>query len=302
MKKVFVIILNWNGREMTPDCLRFLVKLNTKNIELNIVVVDNASTDGSIKALKKFSPFVKLLCNQSNLGFAGGNNVGIKYALKNGADFILILNNDTIINKNLLVQLVEVAEKRKDAGILSPKVYFAPGFEFHKDRYRKDDLGKVIWYAGGNLDWDNIYGENRGVDEVDKGQYDQICEIDFATGACCLFRREALLEVGLFNEKYFMYLEDAELSQRIKRKGWKVLYAPPAYLWHKVAQSSAVGSELNDYFITRNRLLFGMSYASLRTKFALIRESLRLLRLGRKWQKIGVKDFYLRKFGKGSWK
>jgi hypothetical protein len=115
-------------------------------------------------------------------------------------------------------------------------------------------------------------------------------------------RSEALKNAGLFEEKYFMYLEDADLSQRLKRKGWEVLYTPKAEIWHKVAQSSGIGSDLNDYFITRNRLLFGMRYAALRTKFALIRESIRLLLTGRKWQKTGIRDFYLGRFGRGSWK
>jgi GT2 family glycosyltransferase len=117
-----------------------------------------------------------------------------------------------------------------------------------------------------------------------------------------LLRSEALKDIGLFDEKYFMYLEDADLSQRLKKKGWEVLYAPKTEIWHKVAQSSGIGSDLNDYFITRNRLLFGMRYAKCRTKLALVKESFKLLLTGRGWQKIGVRDFYLGRFRKGSWK
>ncbi len=116
------------------------------------------------------------------------------------------------------------------------------------------------------------------------------------------FKADVLRKVGLFDNRYFAYLEDVDLSQRIKRTGWKALYVPPAHLWHKVAQSSRVGSDMNDYFIHRNRLLFGMRYAAIRTKVALFRESLRFLLNGRKWQKRGVLDFYLRRLGKGSWK
>ena len=114
--------------------------------------------------------------------------------------------------------------------------------------------------------------------------------------------RRALEKVGLLDEKYFMYLEDLDYSERIKKAGFKIIYEPKAIVWHKNAQSSGVGSDLNDYFFTRNRLLFGMTYAPIRTKFALIRESGRLAVKGRKWQKRGVVDFYLRNFEKGSWK
>jgi hypothetical protein len=136
---------------------------------------------------------------------------------------------------------------------------------------------------------------------VDKGQYDRQEETDIANGACVLIRRQVVEKVGYLREKYFLYWEDAEYSERARRAGWKVVYTPKTCLWHKVAQSSGIGSDLNDYFLTRNRLDFGLWYASMRTKFALFRESIKLLLKGRKWQKIGIRDFYLGKWGKGSW-
>lgn len=307
MKKIFIVVLNWNGKQDTLECLKSINELQVTSYELRVVVVDNGSTDGSVEAIGKSITSTtgitgELIRNKENLGFAGGNNVGIKYALENSADFILVLNNDTLIDKRLLLHLIKAAEKYKNAGIFSPKIYFAPGFEFHKKRYSEKDFGKVIWYAGGIIDWDNVLGSNRGVDKVDRGEYDKVEEIDFATGAAMFIRREVLQEVGLFDEKYFMYLEDADLSQRTKRHGWKVLFVPDAKLWHKVAQSSRIGSDLNDYYITRNRLLFGVRYAPLRTRFALFRESIKLLVLGRKWQKKGVLDFYLGRFRKGSFR
>ena len=114
--------------------------------------------------------------------------------------------------------------------------------------------------------------------------------------------RNALEKVGLFDEKYFMYFEDTDLSMRLKRVGFRVFYVPRAVLWHKVAQSSAIGSSLNDYFITRNRMLFGMKYAPLRARFALLREALKFLLYGRNWQRIGVIDYITGNLWKGSWK
>ncbi|MCH7730110.1 glycosyltransferase family 2 protein [Patescibacteria group bacterium] len=305
--KISVIILNWDGKEDTKECLESVEKSRITDYKLQSIVVDNGSTDGSQKAVKNFYKKARkditweLIENRENLGFAEGNNVGMRYALKSGADFIMLLNNDTIIDKNLFVDLINAAKNYPKAGIISPKIYFAKGFEYHKKRYKKNELGRVIWYAGGDVDWNNIYGSNHGVDEVDKGQFDKVADTDFATGCCMFFRSKVLKDLGLFDKKYFAYLEDSDLSQRAKKAGWRVLYTPKPHLWHKVGQALGVGSEKNDYYITRNRLLFGLRHARLRTKVALIKESIKLLLKGRKWQRIAIRDFYLGRFGKGSW-
>lgn len=305
--KVYIIILNWNRSKLTGDCLKSIQKLHKSNMILKTIVVDNNSTKEQEKELRsliekntKFS--IKLMINDKNLGFAGGNNTGIKYALKNNADYVLILNNDTELDKDLLQNLIKAAKQNKNSAVFSPKIYFAPGFEFHKKRYKKRDLGKVLWAAGGEIDWKNVYATNRGVDQVDEGQFNESIEVDFASGACMFVNTKILKKVGVFDESYFMYLEDTDLCQRIKQSGKSILYVHDAEVWHKVAQSSKIGSDLNDYFITRNRLQFGMMYAPIRAKIPLLRESLRLWKKGRKWQKIGVKDFYTRNLGLGSWK
>jgi GT2 family glycosyltransferase len=308
MIKVSAIILNWNRANDTLECLDSLQKLIINNFKLKIIVVDNGSTDNSAKKIKKyFTDHQKtnteylLIENENNLGFAAGNNIGINHALKENSNYVMLLNNDTIVDKNLVNTMLKYMQENPRTGLVSPKIYFAKGFEFHK-KYKKSDLGKIIWYAGGRIDWNNIYGSNVGVDEIDKNQYSAATKTDFATGACVFCRAETLKKIGLFNEKYFAYFEDADLSIRASQAGWNVVYYPDTHLWHKVSQSSGIGSELNDYFITRNRLLFGINYASLRTKLALYKESIRLLIKGRKWQKQGVKDYYLGRFGKGSWR
>lgn len=302
MIQVSIVVLNWNGKEDTGACLRSLKKLRVKNYKPQVIVVDNASKDDSVQVLKKNFRDIVVLENKENKGFTGGNNVGIKYALKTGADFMLILNNDTIVDRDLVSGLLEVAGRYLDVGIFSPKIYFAPGFEFHKERYSPGIRGKILWYAGGKMDWDNVLGENRGVDEVDRGQYEKVEETDFATGACMFIKSEVLKKIGLFDERYFMYLEDVDLCRRAREADFGVMYAPKGYLWHKVARSSGIGSDLNDYFLTRNRLLFGVKYAPLRAKFALLREAFKFLFLGRKWQRLGVIDFFLGRYGRGSFK
>lgn len=305
MKHVSVVILNWNGWVDTIECLKTLEKVVLSHISLQILIVDNASTNDSIKEIDSYirnKPQISLIKNNTNLGFAGGNNVGIKKALELKADYIMVLNNDTLVDKNLIKALVDFMEDHPEAGAVSPKMYFAEGFEFHKTRYSKNELGKVIWYAGGDIDWNNVYGVNHGVDEVDTGQFNEPRETTFASGACLFLRSSVVRAVGMFDERYFLYLEDTDLCMRIRRAGFSIYFVPDGFLWHKVSQSSSIGSNLNDYFITRNRLLFGVTYATLRANIALFRESIRFLMSGRMWQKKGARDYYFRKFGNGSWK
>lgn len=301
MQKVFISILNFNGRDNTIDCLKSLEKSSKSGFDLKVVVVDNASVEKL-----EIPPFpnlnIHLIKNKENLGFSGGHNVGIDYSLKNGADFVVILNNDTVVDQNLILELLNIAVSNPDVGIIAPKIYFAKAFEFHKNRYKKEDLGKVLWFAGGKMDWRNVIASHRGVDEVDKGQYDRTQTTDFASGCCMLIKKEVFDKVGMFDERYFLYYEDNDLSQRAKKTGFSIVYNPKAVLWHKNAGSAGgSGSTLQDYYITRNRMLFGMKFVNLRAKFSLIRESINLFFNGRKWQKKGIIDFYLLRFGKGSY-
>ena len=298
MSNVAIIILHFNGEKDTIECLKSIEQLSTNRYQLSVIVVDN----GSKEKFKVQSSKFKVIRNEENLGFAGGNNVGIRYALDNKADYILTLNNDTLVDKNLINQLLEVAESESKIGIVAPKIYFAKGFEFHKDRYKELEKGKVLWYAGGIMDWNNVLGVHRGVDEVDVGQYESAYETDFASGCSMFVKREVVKQIGYLDDNYFLYYEEADFCERAKKRGYRIFYAPKAIVWHKNARSvGGVGSELQDYYTTRNRLLFGVKYAPYRAKIALIRESFGLLKSGRKWQKRGVMDFYLGRFGKGSY-
>lgn len=319
MKKISLIILNWNGWKMTLDCLESLRDIKCGDFEVEIVVVDNGSTDNSVESIKNqislasqseagraktkiINEKLKIIENEKNLGFAEGNNVGIKYALENRADYVCLLNNDTRVDKNFLRELFKSAESDEKIGLVGGKIYFEKGYEFHKNRYLEKDLGKVIWYAGGLIDWNNVYASHRGVDEVDRGQYDSETETAYINGCLMLVKKEVFNKVGLFDKKYFLYFEDADFSVRAKKAGFTLYFNPRAKIWHLISGSSAIGSDLNDYFITRNRMLFGMKYAPVKSKLSLIKESIGLMMNGRRWQKTGIKDFYLNKFGEGSWK
>lgn len=290
--KVVTVVLSFNSRKYIEDCLRSL-----KGNE--VVVVDAGSTDGSSEFIAEKFPELKLIVVKENLGYAGGNNLGIKYALESGADLIWVVNPDIVVAPDALSEAMKAMTD--NVSVVASKVYFAAGFEFHKEKYKKNDLGKVIWYAGADNDWDNVYAKHWGINEVDKGQFNKKKEIGYATGSSMLLRSEVLKKTGLIDEKYFMYYEENDLCQRIKKAGYKLIYAPQSIVRHKVGQAAGIGSGLADYYIARNRMLFGMRWAPWRSKFALIRESIKLLFTGRPWQKIGIRDFYLGKFGKGSY-
>ena len=302
MKKIFISILNFNSRKETIDCLNSIKKIKIKDFVVSVILIDNASKEKLNLKEDFIDPIeLKIVETKENLGFAGGHNVGLRYAFGNGADYVLILNNDAVLDENALLEMFLAAEETSKVGIIVPKIYFAKGHEYHKEKYKKEDLGRVFWYAGGEVDWKNVVGFHRGVDEIDEGQYDKREETNYATGCCMLVSRKVLEEVGLFDENYYLYYEDGDLSQRVKRNGYKIIYEPKAVVYHENAGSSGgSGSSLQDYYISRNRMLFGLKYAPIRAKVALVRESLRLLRNGREWQKKGIQDFYNRKFKKGS--
>lgn len=290
--KVAIVTVNYNGKKDTLELLESCKKLTIDNVQLKMIVVDNGSTDGLVGELIQHSPDVTVLQNGENLGFAGGYNRGMKYAQIWGADYTLIINNDCLIkDHNLLDGLIKTAESDEKIGLVSPKIYFAPGFEFYKDRYRTSDKGHVIWYAGGHFDWNHIQAVHKGIDQVDQGQYDKVEEVDFISGACMLIKSQVAEAVGLFDEKLFAYFEDVDFLKRVKEARFKFFYNGKVAIYHKVSQTAGIGSPITDYYHTRNRLTLGFRYGSTRVKFALLRQAFKFLLLGRNAQQKGVWDF-----------
>lgn len=297
MKTVAIIIVNWNGWQDTVACLASLEKMDRKGLGINIIVVDNGSTDDSVSMISKSLPHGTILTLQKNLGFTGGNNTGMKFAILGGADYVWLLNNDTLVDRGAL-SLIDAFDDA-NIGIAGSKIYFAPGHEYHHDRYLAKERGKVFWYAGGKVDWSNMLASHRGVDEVDRGQYDKILDTPFVTGCSMMISKAVIEKVGFLDEKYYLYLEDLDFCLRAKRVGFRLLYYPKSVVWHLNAGSSGgAGGTLHDYYITRNRLLLGFRYASLRTKLALVRESMRLLREENSVKKQAIIDAFLSKWGK----
>ncbi len=297
MTHVAAVVVNWNGKDDTVVCLTSLKKIRKPGVKFTAIVVDNGSTNDSVSIIKNAHPWVTLVTTGKNLGFTGGNNVGIKKAMAVGADYVWLLNNDTIVDPGVLSFLS--AFEDKTVGIVGSKIYFAPGHEYHKDKYKPDEKGKVFWYAGGLVDWKNMYASHRGVDEVDHGQYDEVVDSPFVTGCSLIVRREVVEKIGVLDDKYFLYTEDLDFCLRAKRAGWRLLYYPESVVWHVNAGSTGgAGNPLHDYYLTRNRLLVGMRYAPLRTKVALLREAVGFLSSPSAVKRQAVRDFLLGKLGK----
>ena len=280
MKKVGVVILNYKLKEQALKAIQSVKNSSYKNLQ--IIVVDNNSQDGIEEEIKKQKD-VEFIQAGNNLGYSGGNNLGIKKALDLGCELVFILNPDTTLEKDSIEKLA-LGLERNEAGIVCPKIYFADT--------------KNIWFAGGKLDLLNVLGSHRGVNEKDEGQFDEEVETEFASGAAILIKKEVLEKVGLLDDRYFLYYEDSDICFRAKKAGFKIMYIPKAKVFHKNAQATGLGSSLQDYFITRNRMLFASKFLPSRTQFALFREALRNLR--NPIRRMAFFDFLMGKFGKGS--
>jgi len=239
--RVAVIVLNWNGRDDTLACLESLRQLDYPNYE--VIVVDNGSTDGSVKAVRASFPGMTILETGANLGFAEGNNVGLRHALTHGADYVLLLNNDTEVAADFISLLVDAVEVTPRAGVAGPTIYYF-------------DRPATIWSAGGAIDWQRGDTQMIGLDEVDEGQYDAIREVDFVTGCALLTRREVIEEAGMLDPRFFMYYEEAEWCVRAARAGYKILHVPQTHVWHKITPAQQATSPRIHYYMTRNRMLF----------------------------------------------
>jgi len=256
-----------------------LQDIKAKNFNYSVIIVDNASQKPLKLSKSLQASNIEVIRSESNLGFSGGNNLGITYAAEHyNPDYICLLNNDTTVEPNFLEYLHDCIKDKNPGGMVSPKIYFAKGFEYHQEAYPKNELGNIIWYGGGSIDWPNLIAFHRGVDEIDRGQLDIEGSTDFCTGCCILISREVLETVGMLDDNLFLYYEDVDLSLRAKREGFQVLYCPDAVIWHHNAGSSGgVGSPLHTYYQTRNRVFMGLKYGSPRIKITGISYALRTL-------------------------
>jgi hypothetical protein len=246
--KAIIVILNWNGKKDTLECLGSLKKINYPNYQ--IILVDNGSKDDSVKEIKKNFPNVKIIQNKQNLGFAEGSNVGIKYALKNKADYVLLLNNDTVVDKRFLSEMMKAAESNEKIGIVCPKVYF----------YSKP---RILQYAGLKFNFNKGKSNLIGYNEKDFRQFDKIQEADFCGGTCMLVKKGVFEKIGFFDKTYFAYFEDNNFGFRARKAGYKIIFCNKAKIWHKISASTGGQSNpFKEHYMNRNRIIFMKKYST----------------------------------------
>jgi GT2 family glycosyltransferase len=232
--KVVVVIPNWNGEDFIKESL---LSLEKQSFPHDVIVVDNGSSDNSVSIIEKAFPKVKLLKFKDNAGFAGGVNRGIKPALKEGHDYIVLFNNDAVADKRWLEHLVSAAKLHNESGIITGKF-------MRMDKKHIDSTGDQYSI------WGMPFPSNRNIldnDDVSEGKH-----VFSATGGASLYRTSMLKEIGLFDEKFFAYYEDVDISFRAQLAGWKVWYEPKALAYHHVSGTSSKLGDFSRYHATKN--------------------------------------------------
>jgi len=262
--RIAVVVLTWNGRENTMACLASLER--TEGCSLDVIVTDNGSTDGTVPAVRAAHPAVTVIENGRNLGFAGGNNVGIELALQRGAEAVLVLNNDTTVEPQTIATLHRALTAADDVGACSPVLTYAS----QRDR---------LWFAGSRYDPARGHSGRASAYEQGAPLPAAAVPIDRAVGAAMLVRRACIAEVGAFAEEFFFLYEDVDWSLRMRSAGWRILLVPDARVAHRVSASQG-GEPMTPttaYYGTRNDLELGRRHASLTGARAAARQALCLL-------------------------
>lgn len=202
--KVFIIILNYNGRSTIKECLVGVFQSDYPNLE--VIVVDNNSQDGSFELAKNYFPKARFIKNEKNVGFAAGNNIGIRFALEKMADYIFLLNNDAVVFKNTLSELIKIARKRESEkmGIFSPVIF--------------KGNSKNIWFAGGKIDWLRMRAVHKNKPQATSYK---LQATSYVSGCAMLIKKEVFKKIGLLDENFFLYYEDADFCWRARKEGFK---------------------------------------------------------------------------------
>ena len=248
--KVFVLVLSYNGVKWLTDCLPSVLAMDYPNFET--VVIDNGSTDNTQTFLRENFPQVQVVTLQPNRGYAGGFDAGLEYAAQRGADYFLVMNNDTEIHPQALTALVETAQAHGQAGFVTGKVYFF-------------DRRDVIQSVGKNEDPITWIGRHIGYEEKDAGQYDEVTERLFVDDIYTLVNRKMYDELGGYDVQFYLHCEEFDWQLRAKKAGWKIFYTPHAKLWHRGSVTTGgMGSAINNFFLERSRIIAIAKHGTLR--------------------------------------
>jgi GT2 family glycosyltransferase len=286
---VSVVVLNSNRAD---DCLSCLASLrNASQVGIRIMVLDYGSSAQSLAAIRSALPGGQLVQLQENRGYAGNNNVGLRLALDQGAAWILLLNEDTTVAADCLGHLVRTGESDRTIGMVGPMVYHA-------------DEPNIIQSAGGRLDSTSWCTTLVGGNEVDRGQFGVARDVDWISGCAMLVQRAMVEQVGMLDERFFLYWEEVDWCVRARRQGWRIVHVPAAKIWHKGVQRVYRPHPSVIYYSTRNRLMFLAKHGAPRSAWvACWSETLRTLTswtIRPKWRSMrehrdamwqGVRDF-----------
>ena len=243
--KVSIIILNWNGKKDTIECIESLKKITYPKYE--IILVDNGSTDGSVKCFKKLYSEIEIIENKENLGFAEGNNVATRRVVEIGIDYVLLLNNDTVVDPDFLTESVKVLENDTSIGIAGPTVYY-----YNEKGRIQSAGGKICWYKGQTPHYTN----------KNNIKYNEIRDVDYIMGCALLARSELFKKIGYLNKDYFAYWEETDWCVRAKKAGYRIVHVPTAKIWHKGGSTTQKTSGFYEYQMTRNMFWFMKTHAA----------------------------------------
>jgi len=241
--KVAIIILNWNNYKDTKKCLISLEKIDYPNYD--IIVIDNGSTDGSGKKLKEIFPSYTFISNKENIGYTGGNNLGIKRVISEGTYYILILNNDTkVVNPNFLYKMIERMNEKPSVGIIGPKVFGSDGIVQETILFVPTLLNSIR---------ESLFFK---IHRKTKKNYDIAQFVEAVSGVCWLIRREVIQTVGLLDEDYFMYCEEQDYCYRAGKAGWKIMYYPVESIIHyKNPEDKNISRTYRQYIYARKNIV-----------------------------------------------
>ena len=243
---VAAVVLSYNGREIVLEALASLSGLDYEPLE--IVVVDNGSTDGTYEAVGEAFPEITRIRVEENRGISWGINHGIRHAMAKGHDYLLLLNNDIEADAGMLRELVELAESDPVIGCVGPKTYYY----WERDR---------LWSAGGILRFREAVTRERGMGEVDHGQYDRVEEVDYVNGCCMLIPSRVMRQVGPWDPIYYISVEDADWCMRMRHAGFRCMYTHRAHLWHMVSRSTGGYRASRTFQTGRSTAIFVRRYA-----------------------------------------
>jgi GT2 family glycosyltransferase len=305
LPRVTFVILNWDQADMTLDCLRSLRTLDYPNFD--VILVDNASSDDSVIRIRQAYPDCEIIENQENLGYSEGNNVGIRRALEKCSEFIFLLNNDTYVHQKMLSRLVSVAKQDPTAGITGPTMFYA-------------DPPNLLWGGKNWVDWrkPRVVREQMGeIVDIDSLETQPPLDVIYIDSCAILIRSQLFKDIGLMDNRYFINFDDIDLCLRARNSGYKIIYTPSAFMWHRVSAAMGVGSPANTYYMTRNALIFFARHSpgllkiwgivrilvgTLRTTIAWTFKpeyrTEKIYQRKRKANLLGLRDFILKRYGK----